>query len=154
MVLWGERRYVHVLWQAFPIHLDSGYAVEAQQRKVGKVFLTEGFSTEMGVDVTDPRQPPGRRSGSLALGQEDLLCISNDDLQYVAPAIDQDSELPAYFPGDLRQIAGELRSTYFGEGNASPVDTLDSLVLIGLEPKGVTKYLLYGSSPGIFFVTH
>jgi hypothetical protein len=66
----------------------------------------------------------------------------------VASPVDEDSGLPSDFPGDLRKKACKFRGTYLVERNPPPIDTLDSLDLIGLQPECVAEYLLYGLSPG------
>ena len=54
----------------------------------------------------------------------------------------------------LPVIPCEFRGAYLGEGNSPPIDTLDSLVLIGLQPERVAEYLLYGASPEKLILTY
>ena len=139
---------MHALRQALVTDLYGGYAVEPEQGQIGQVFLAQGFRSEVGVDVSNPGEPPGRRSRALPVRQQNLPRISDDHLLDVALTVDEDSGLPSDFPGDLREIACEFRGTYLGEGNPPPIDMLNSLVLTGLQPECVAEYLLYGSSPG------
>jgi len=52
----------------------------------------------MGVYVSNPGKPPGRRSRPLALRQQDLFRIPYDYLLDIAPPVDEDADLPPDFP--------------------------------------------------------
>jgi hypothetical protein len=65
----------------------------------------------------------------------------------IASAVDQDADLPPDLAGDLGKVAREFRCAYLGEGDPPPVDSLDPLVLAGLEPEGVAEYLVDGGLP-------
>ena len=108
----------------------------------------------MGVNESNAGQPSGRRPGTLPVGQQNLLCISDDYLLNVTPAVDQDSDLPSDFPGNLREIACQFRGTYLGKGNPPPIDVLDSFVLTRFQPECVAEDLLYGSPPNNAFITY
>ena len=144
---------MHALRQALVTDLYGGYAVEPEEGQVGQVFLAEGFRSEVGVDVSNPGEPAGRRPRALPVGQKNLLRISDDHLLDISPPVDEDSGLPSDFPGDLGEIARKFRGAYLGKRDPSPIDTLDSLVLAGLQPKCVTEYLLYGGPPGNVILT-
>ena len=116
--------------QAFTSDLNDSYTVEAQQGKVGEVFVVKGVFVEMGVDVTESGQPLGRRPKPSSLGQKDLSRISNDYLLYVPSPVYEDPQLPSDLPGDLRQVSGEFRGAYLTERNQPPIDTLDPFGLI------------------------
>jgi len=55
----------------------------------------------MGVDVSNPGESTGRGSEPFLGGQENLFRVADDHLLYVAPAVDEDPDLPTDFPGNL-----------------------------------------------------
>lgn len=92
---------MHALRKAFAAHLEDGQTIEPQEGQIGQVFFAQGFSTQVGVDVSNPGESAGRGSKSFLGREQNLSRVANDHLLNVAPAVDEDADLPADFPGDL-----------------------------------------------------
>jgi hypothetical protein len=103
--------------------------------------------------VPNAGQSTGSRPGSLPVGQNYLLGVSDDYLLDVASAVDQDADLPADLPGDFGQVAGEFGCAYLCERDPPPVDSLNPRMLAGLETEGVAEYLVDRDIPREYVIT-
>jgi hypothetical protein len=95
----GKSGHEDILWQTGGAHLECENTVEAEQGKIGKVFFAQGLAMQMGVEITNAREPFSRGSVAASLRQLDPVRVANDDLMDVTAAVDQDSDLSADFPG-------------------------------------------------------
>jgi len=85
-----------------------------------------------------------RQPVEVFVGQVQPVGVADHDVLDLAPAVDQDADLPADVGGALGQEGGELGPHHLARGDLAPVDPLQHTDLAGLEPRGVSRHFLHG----------
>jgi len=119
----------------------GGHEVEAQERQVREVVLRERLALQMGVDAVQPLEPPFAAAVAAEVGDDDLLVVPDDGKADLPLAVDNNPDLASDFPGELGEVAGELRGDDLVGGDPAAVDPLQSLDLVRPQAVCIAVYL-------------
>src|SRR5713226_4532124 len=125
-------------WLAVGAHAESRDQVQAQERQVGQVVLTQRFVAQMRVNHPNAAERLPAEAIVREVGQDDLAVVPDDDVLDRAAAIDQQADLAPDLAGEPRAEPGQLPGDDGIFGYPAAVDMLQPLQLAGLEPREIT----------------
>ena len=111
------------------LNLDGHDEIEAHQAQVGKVLPGQPFRVQMGVDETKTPEVPRGETVETKIRDEYAAPVADEDVGDLAPAIQEEAELPVSFSGQLRQPPHCFRRHDLPGPRFGPAETLDALDL-------------------------
>jgi hypothetical protein len=129
-------------WKTLRRHFNGAHEIEAQQGKIGEIIGAQGLAPQM--SVQEAQAPEARLPGPVSseLGNLYPFCITDKNIEDVAPAVDEDANLATDLTGELAEIPGKLRRYDTVRWDASLKDLFQKVPLPGLEPQQVSLKLL------------
>ncbi len=117
--------------QAMLTNSDHHHEIEAQQRQVGQIVLTQRLPGQVSVDTAQPAQTTAASTIVRQVGDHDLTIVSDDHIPHRTATVDYQSDLTPDLQRLLGKIAGQLRRNDLIAGHPSSIDPLQRLDLAG-----------------------
>ena len=131
-------RRIQMAWLAVGAHAEGRDQVQAQERQVGQVVLTQRFVAQMRVDQPNAAERLPAEAIVREVGQDDLSVVPDDDVLDHAPTIDEQADLAPDLAGEPCAEPGQLPGDDGIFGHPAAVDMLQPPQLVGLEPREIT----------------
>ena len=102
-------RGVRVGGQTVRIDPDGDDHVEFEQGEIGQIVLAQRLCVEMRVHEPQASEPAaGRGIATFEIGQKDRSCVPDYDVGDLAPAVYENTYLPADFVREFREVSRDL----------------------------------------------
>ena len=134
-----EVSQVHGPRQALGGYGEGCHRVQAQKRQVHEVVLGQGARVQVGVDEAQALEAALGAALPGEVGDEQTLGVPHDDVGHHPGPVHQDPHLAVHFPGDVGQLAGQLRGDQFMGGHLAAVEALQPLGLLVLQSGEIAK---------------
>ena len=124
-----------------PVRLQANrrHQIQPQERQVDEVVARQRLVAEVGVHQAQAAEtpPPGPQAADLR--QVDARGIPDEDVLDLAPAVDQDADLPFDLARDGPQEGRQLGRRHLRRLQPPPVDALQRMLLARLEPNDIAS---------------
>jgi hypothetical protein len=107
-----------------PSDLHLADEIQAKMRQVRKVIPCQGLPMKMSMNQAKAKETGGPRTVALKRGDLDLMIVPHKDHDHRPSPIHQESDLSMDLPGQLGQLAGQIRGDDLGGRNPPPIETL------------------------------
>lgn len=122
---------------------ERRHQVEPEERQVGQVIISKGFTLQMRMDQPEPSEPLLAEGAVGKVRDEKTSLVADDDILHPPRPVDDDADLAVDLPGKLHHPRGQFGAYHLVYRHTSPIEPLKASNLALFETCQVSTRIAY-----------